>query len=404
LRGAFPTGIERPEWSLAVKLFFSAGEPSGDVHSAELIGELQRRMPGCEVYGFGGPAMERAGCRSSYRLTDLAVMGFASVVPHLWKFGHLALRARRWFQRERPDAVVLVDFPGFNWWIARFAKAQGIPVFYYLPPQIWAWASYRVERMRRYVDHVLCCFPFEPDWYAAREVRCEYVGHPIFDEITSKPLDAEFLAQERLRSGSIVGVLPGSRDREVRENFPVQLQIMDRLQRCLPAVRFLVANYRDDQRRLCERHTAAFGNRLPIDFHVGRTSEIIELADVCMMVSGSVSLELLVRSTPAIVMYRASWALAWFCRHVVECGYISLPNLAAGRMLFPEYYLVGPTKTYIPAMVDQLAWWLTDDRELAHRRRQLVELRDRMCSRGAVARAAQAIIEKLRSLPMPVAA
>src|SRR5690242_1060871 len=132
-------------------IFFSAGEPSGDLHAAKLVSELKREVPGLECSGFGGPLMESAGCRLLYRLTDLAVMGILPVIPLLVKFIGLISQARRSFEAHKPDAVVLVDFPGFNWWIARHAKRLGIPVFYYLPPQLWAWAPWRVKRMRKFV-------------------------------------------------------------------------------------------------------------------------------------------------------------------------------------------------------------------------------------------------------------
>ena len=130
-------------------IFFSAGEPSGDLHGANLIRQLQAAMPGIRAVGYGGPKMAEAGCRLHADLTALAVMWFARVLVNLHKFWDLASRADRYFRHHRPDAVVLIDYPGFNWWIARRAKAHGIPVFYYTPPQIWAWAQWRVKKMRR---------------------------------------------------------------------------------------------------------------------------------------------------------------------------------------------------------------------------------------------------------------
>ena len=145
-------------------IFFSVGEPSGDLHGANLIRQLQARRPGLQAVGYGGPKMAAAGCQLHADLTALAVMWFARVLVNLHKFWDLASRADRYFRHHRPDAVVLIDYPGFNWWIARRAKAHGIPVFYYTPPQIWAWARWRVKKMRRLVDHVLCSLPFEEAW------------------------------------------------------------------------------------------------------------------------------------------------------------------------------------------------------------------------------------------------
>ena len=166
-----------------MKIFFSAGEPSGDLHGANLIRELARRLPEFEAVGYGGPEMASAGCQLHVDLTALAVMWFLRVLLNIHKFLALAGRADRYFRHHRPDAVVLIDYPGFNWWIARRAKAHGIPVFYYAPPQIWAWASWRIKKMRRFVDHVLCSLPFEAKWFAERGCRAVFVGHPYFDEV-----------------------------------------------------------------------------------------------------------------------------------------------------------------------------------------------------------------------------
>ena len=169
--------------SKPLTIFFSAGEPSGDLHGANLIRQLQARCPGLQAVGYGGPKMAEAGCQLHADLTALAVMWFARVLVNLHKFWGLVSRADRYFRHHRPDAVVLIDYPGFNWWIARRAKVHGIPVFYYTPPQIWAWARWRVKKMRRLVDHVLCSLPFEEAWLRRHGCNATFVGHPFFDEV-----------------------------------------------------------------------------------------------------------------------------------------------------------------------------------------------------------------------------
>src|SRR5688572_23081816 len=141
-------------------IFFSAGEASGDQHGAHLMRELRRRCPQARFTGFGGPLMEQAGLASLHRLTDLAVIGVWAVLPLLWTFFKLVRRAGEYLDEHRPDAVILIDFPGFNWWIARKAKRAGVQVIYYMPPQLWAWAPWRIRKVRRYVDHVLAALPF----------------------------------------------------------------------------------------------------------------------------------------------------------------------------------------------------------------------------------------------------
>ena len=181
--------------SKPLTVFFSAGEPSGDLHGANLIRQLQERCPEIQTVGYGGPKMAEAGCRLHADLTALAVMWFARVLVNLHKFWDLGSRADRYFRHQRPDAVVLIDYPGFNWWIARRAKAHGIPVFYYCPPQIWAWARWRVKKMRRLVDHVLCSLPFEEAWFRRHGCNATFVGHPFFDEVRRYGYDEPFMAR-----------------------------------------------------------------------------------------------------------------------------------------------------------------------------------------------------------------
>ena len=240
-----------------MRIFFSVGEPSGDQHAARLIRALKRRRPDLTISGFGGPKMSEAGCALDYPLTDLAVVGLFRVLPMLLKFYRLVKRAEQLFKTDRPDAVVLVDFPGFNWWIARKAKAAGIPVFYYLPPQLWGWLPWRVRKMHKFVDHILCGLPFEPKWYADRGVEAEYVGHPFFDEVAENRLDASFCQQAHTDYKRIVGILPGSRNHEVEANFPLQIGVMEQVAARHPDVQFLVACYRQKHLERCRQLLAA---------------------------------------------------------------------------------------------------------------------------------------------------
>jgi lipid-A-disaccharide synthase len=378
-------------------IFFSVGEPSGDLHAARLVTELARRAPDLECSGFGGPLMEATGCRLLYRLTDLAVMGILPVIPLIFKFIRLAREAQRFFEARRPDAVVLVDYPGFNWWIARGAKKLGIPVIYYLPPQLWAWAPWRVRRMRKLVDHVLSCLPFETEWFRQRAVAAEFVGHPFFDEVAERPLDRDFLEAHSRESGAApaVAVLPGSRNHEIAQNFTIQVRVMKRLHRQVPGIRFFVACYKEEHRETCRRMLAKRAPELDTSLHVGTTSEIIELGKVCLMVSGSVSLEVLARTTPAVVLYRVNRAFAWIASFLITCRYMSLPNLMADRPLMPEFAPIDDPRPAIAAMTEILLRWLTDDEEFALQTALLTNLRDDVATPGATENAARAILEQL---------
>jgi lipid-A-disaccharide synthase len=323
-------------------------------------------------------------------------MGIVAVLPLIWKFYKLVQQAEQYFERHRPDVVVLVDFPGFNWWIARKAKAAGIPVIYYLPPQLWAWGSWRIKRVRKYVDLVLSGLTFETDWYAERGIPVMYVGHPFFDEVADHPLDQSFCREWGSRDSRTVAILPGSRKQEILRCWPLLLNIMQQLHAKFPDVNFLVANYKEAQRQHCMSEYEKLQQQLPVAFFVGKTPEIIEIADCSVMVSGSVSLELVARRTPFVALYRSSWLTYFIGSIVIVCKYWSLPNLIAGREIMPECFSVGNPKPTIDEVVANMSKWLSNPRALADAACELDGLGAKIQSTGATRRTADVILSWLQ--------
>ena len=401
-----------------MRIFFSVGEPSGDQHAAHLIAELRRRVPAVEVVGLGGPLMEAAGCRLLYRMTDLAIMGIFRVIPMLLAFWRLYRLAKKSLDEARPDAVVLIDFPGFNWHIARAAKKRGIRVFYYMPPQLWAWAPWRIRKVRKNVDHVLSGLTFERDWYVARGVDAVFVGHPFFDEVAEHRLDEQFLRGRRTSRSTIpidrtavdeaeatadtsrstvrnVGVLPGSRHLEVTRNGPALMAIVGKLATRHPDARFRIACYKEEHRALLRQMACQSEAEAQIEFCVGKTPEIIELSDCCLMVSGSVSLEVLARRTPAVVVYKGGPLAAAMAKWVLTCKFISLPNLLANRMVMPEHFYSGDDADAISEITATLDGWLSDDDALEAKRQEMASLANLTATTGATARTVDAVLERL---------
>ena len=376
-------------------LFFSVGEPSGDQHAAHLIRELRARRPDVRCVGFGGPAMQSAGCDLHFRLTDMALMGFLKVIPLLWRFFQLARQAQKYFAQHRPDAVVLIDFPGFNWWIAKFAKRAGVRVIYYLPPQMWAWADWRIEKIRRYVDDVVCGLPFEPAWYAQRGVQVEYVGHPFFDEVAEHPLDETFIESWTSQKHRNVAILPGSRNQEVQRNFPIMIEVMKRLHERHPNVRFLVACFQETHRRRCSSLLLATAARLPVHLFVGKTPEVIQVSECCSMVSGSVSLEVLARGKPAVVQYSSDWLMYMIGRMLVKCRFMTLPNLFVDREVLPEFVIVGSPAKSILRITEVLHGWLSVQDRLNAARQEVEQLRSEFAQTGATRRTADYLLQRL---------
>ncbi len=392
-----------------MRVFLSAGEPSGDHHAALLARALRERCPDVECVGLGGPQMAAEGVDLVADMTKLAVMWFLRVILSIHRFVDLARRAERSFLDHRPAVCVLVDFPGFHWWLAWRAKRHGIPVVFYCPPQIWAWASWRKEKMRRLVDHVLAPLPFEHEWFRAEGIDSTLVGHPFFDEAGHAIPQA---AEPNLPSGRgpLVLLLPGSRGQEISANLPSLLRGGEIVASRVPDARFVVAVLHDRHAEVVRGLIGAAGGSA-VEVVAGKTRSLMAEASCAMAVSGSVSLELLAARLPAVILYRiggfAYIVQSWF-RHA---RFITLVNLMAvpdpilpvrgvfspptvvppadPDAIYPEYLAVGD-----PAerAAEHVVSWLTD----AAARRSVVERLDEVAARvarsGSASRAAAAVL------------
>lgn len=404
-----------------MKIFFSAGEPSGDIHGANLIRALRSLQPEVRCVGFGGPKMKEAGLEQHFDLTSLAVMWVGEVLANLRKFFALADDAEAYFHAEHPDAVVLIDYPGFNWHIAKRAKRLGIPVFYYSPPQVWSWKQGRVKKLRRLTDLIFSGLPFEARWLREHGCRVECTGHPFFDEVRNHPQNTEFMAKLS-ENRPVVGLLPGSRTGEVHRNFPIFWNTAVRICRVLPNVRFAVAAFREEhaqwirdfvetQKGLETQNRSETQDRSgfpQLEIFVQHTPEIIQASDCCLSVSGSVSLELLHHAKPTVIAYHVSrfgWFAQWLCRRV---RFITLVNLLAVEnpfrsfnpefrpdsqdardAIFPEYLTCRDRSEWIAG---DLLRWLQNEEERMECVHRLEALRREFGQDGAARNAAEKIL------------
>lgn len=397
-----------------MKIFFSVGEPSGDLHGANLIKALEQRHGDVECLGFGGPRMESAGCNLLVDMTQLAIMWFGRALLHLPKFFGYLHQAEEVFEREKPDAVVLIDYPGFNWHVARRAKAHGIPVFYYGTPQLWAWASWRIKKMRRSVDHALCKLPFEETWYRDRGVNATYVGHPYFDELRNRQIDQAFVNQLQTGDDSpLVTILPGSRTQEVKGNLRDLLTSAAKVKADVPNVRFAVASFKSSQAEFSRQLVA--DSPVDAEVFVGRTPELISAATCTMAVSGSVSLELLYHQKPSVILYRVSRFAYQLQKYFRTVRYITLVNLltaddpfpgkatvydrndpADSHVLMPEY-LTCEDKT--SQVAEHVVEWLTRPTIREELSQKMRDLSTQLAAGGASERAAEYILNQLALAP-----
>lgn len=319
-----------------MNIFISAGEPSGDLHGSNLAKALLARNPTIQLFGFGGSKMRDANCKLIYPLANFAVMGLYQALKAYPQFKRILKLAIDHFLQCRPDVLVLIDYPGFHWHLADAAKKMGIPVIYFVPPQIWAWASWRVKKMRRLTDLVLCNFPFEEKWFKQNNVPAKLIGHPFYDQILKQKLDKAFIADQKSKPGLVIGILPGSRNQEVAMNFESLFKAANLLNQKHPETRFLVAAFSEAHKTIILDKIK--NSNLPIEVHTGKTPEIMNIAYACASVSGSVSLELLCAQTPSVIIFQTSPIMSIVASTLKNIPYITLVNLLAEKELFPEQF------------------------------------------------------------------
>lgn len=314
-----------------MKYYLIAGEASGDLHAANLMRALCACDPGCEFRFQGGDAMAAVGGTPVRHYRDTAVMG---IVEAASKLGALA-RNLAFFRRDllswKPDALILVDYPGFNLKIARFAKAHGLRVFWYIAPKVWAHKEYRVRRLRRDVDALYCIFPFEPDWFRAQGLEARYFGNPLCDSIAAWP----FRPLEEESPAPRIALLPGSRQHELKFLMP-RFAALERMLAADP--RF--AEYRLTVAAAPSVAAEEYRRFLPagskIEVVEGRTYDVLAASRAAVICSGTASLEAALIGTPHVVCYGVhplTWAIV---RRTVKVPYVSPANLSLGRAVFPE--------------------------------------------------------------------
>ncbi|MHB8766501.1 MAG: lipid-A-disaccharide synthase [Deferrisomatales bacterium] len=360
---------------------FVAGEASGDIHAGNLLGALGRLAPGLTAWAVGGERLRAAGAEIVYPAEQLSGMGLVEAAGRLPSI--LAARARVLdrFRRTPPDLFVPVDYGGLNLRLAGAARRLGIPVVYYIPPKVWAWGGWRARRVRAAVDEALVILPFEAPYWAGQGVPATYVGSPVLDHLGLRRFAAE---------PDVVGLLPGSRPGEVSRLWPLLLESA-RLLAAGRALRFLAPLAPGLPRAALEGPAREAG--VAVEVLDGRAQEVMERARLCLVASGTATLECALVGTPMVVVYRVSALTHALGRRLVRAPFIALPNLVAGRRVVPE--LVQPAAPAVAAEADRL---LGDGPERGQMLRDLAEVRARLGTPGASERAAQRLLEHLARL------
>lgn len=371
-----------------MKYYLIAGEASGDLHGSNLIRALRQQDAKAELRAWGGDLMQEAGAEVVKHYRDLAFMGFWEVATNIRTILGNLRRCKEDILQFQPDALILIDYPGFNLRIARWAHQQGLRVFYYISPQLWAWHSSRVNGIKTYVDRMFVILPFEPDFYARYDFPVDFVGHPLLDVVEGYQPTVNLRRSLSLSEGPIVAALPGSRQQEIRRMLPTMLKVADRM----PEHNFVIAGAPAIPATYYETFLAA----APPNVHLisGQTYDLLQQADVAMVTSGTATLETALFGLPQVVGYRGG-ALSYFiARRLVNVDYISLVNLILDRPLVRELI----QQDYRVETLQEALAELFEPGVQEKFRAAYVELQRRLGQAGASERTAKLVVDDLRTV------
>ncbi|MBI4368142.1 MAG: lipid-A-disaccharide synthase [Candidatus Omnitrophica bacterium] len=378
------------------KIFLIAGEASGDLHGAHLIRELRRLRPNLKYRGLGGAMMAREGMELVHDLTREAVLGLGDVLRKYFLFRSIFNRALEDVRSFQPDAVILIDYPGFN---LRFAKKikKRFPVLYYISPQIWAWGGRRIHTIQKTVSHMIVFFGFEEALYQKAHVPVTWVGHPFVDLARSNQSQSGLRNEFFGGSGQdpkqkIVALLPGSRRTEVERMLPEMLAVAKMIDSRIPTVRFLLSESDTLPAQLYQQILSKTMLTHPVQSVRNRSFDLLCASDFAMVSSGTATLEATLASTPFVILYKTAFSTYFLGRRLIQIPFIGLVNVVAGRKVVPEFIqheIRTPT-------IAQEAAYLLEHQDL--REKMILDLKqvlEKLGEPGAATRAATAVLEFL---------
>jgi lipid-A-disaccharide synthase len=374
------------------KIFLIAGEASGDSHGTHLVQELRKKDPSLEFIGLGGPKMQAAGVKILEDMTQISVLGFGDVVRKYFIFRKIFYRALAEVQRIEPNAIILIDSPGFN---LRFAKKikRKFPVIYYISPQIWAWGGRRIHTIKKTVDLMLVILPFEEALYRKAGVPCEFVGHPLLDQLSASK-DRNVLRNEfKIKPGTrAIGLLSGSRETEVKRILPLMLESAKIMKDLVKESSFFVSQAPNVKTEIYESILAPYSD-LPIQKIEGKLYDLLKSLDFALITSGTTTLEATLLGTPFFLLYKAAWSTYVLGKYLIRVSYLGLANLLVDQKIVPEFI----QNDIHPQTIAHEAKYLLETPELYEKMKcEFQTIREKLGSPGASIRAAEAVLKLIR--------
>ncbi|MCD6219705.1 lipid-A-disaccharide synthase [Candidatus Calescamantes bacterium] len=369
-----------------IRIFMVAGEESGDLHGSLLIQEIKKLSPGVKIVGMGGKKMQSAGMEPILELDEkISIVGFQEVLQNFRRLRMVYSTLARYLRENEYDVFIPIDYPGMNLRLSRVAKEKNLKVIYYISPQVWAWGEKRICWIKKYVDKIIVILPFEREFYEKRGIEACYVGHPLLDVVKPELREKEFREVHGLGEKPIIGLLPGSRESEVRRHIPLLLDLVS-----ARAHRFSFALLK--AKSLDENIFCRFTIPPQVKIISEHPYSLMKYSYILVVTSGTATLESAILGTPMIIIYQPSIITHLIVRTFLHIPHIGLVNLVAGETIIPE--LVSPiiNKEAIIREVDRLS----QKEENKRMRKSLKKVRDKLGESGAARRAAEIIIQFLR--------
>lgn len=377
---------------MASSILVVAGEASADLHGAQVLAELRAQHKDLFVFGIGGLEMRRRGLECIAQAEEISIAGLTEILFAIPRIRGIMKRLEEAAEKYRPQVAMLIDLPDFNLRVAKKLNALGIPVVYYISPQVWAWRKRRVQQIRKLVSQMLVVLPFEQAFYEQHAVRSRFVGHPLLDELPEH-VDRD-AAQHQLslnpKHKPIVALLPGSRVKEINRHLPIMLEAVTLLKRDMPNLQVLLPVASTIDRKLIERHAQKTSVNLQITD--GMATEVLSAADAAVVCSGTATLQAALLGRPMVVVYRVSWLTFQILRRLVKVAHIALVNLIVGRQVVAE---LVQKDFNAPAVERELRSLLNDATLRVRLSHEFAQLRKVLGGPGAAKRVAEVLLSYL---------
>ena len=375
------------------KIFIIAGEPSGDLHAANLVKALKSLDSALDFIGVGGNLMQEAGVKIYYDIKEISALGLFNILMKLPKFFKLKKIILKKIDLEKPKCIILVDFSGFNLRLAKKINKR-IPIIYYISPQVWASRRGRIKTIKKYISKLICILKFEEEFYQRYGLKVDFVGHPLVDIVYPKIEKEAFLKENGISSNkTTILLLPGSRKSEIKHILPIMLKVSKLLKEKIKEIQFIITKPKDIEERIYQQQILKYKNDLDLKIITNRTYDCLNVSDFCLVASGTATLETALMQKPFVIIYKTNLLNYLLYRPQIKVPYIGMVNILANKMIIPEFIQFRASPKKIAQKIIEI---LKNPLEIERIKNDLLFIKSSLGEKGASYRAAKIILDFLK--------